>query len=170
MRSREFQRLSDTDRKLIEPLLGEYPVKLGQIANLFGITINVSNMEVGVSGQIKRDGGNYIIRVNRNEARERQRFTVAHELAHYFLHKDIIDNSADGITDTVLYRSGKSEQIEYEANRLAADIVMPLKIIERVLLSEFNGIITEQTIESLAAKFQVSKVAMEIRLSIFVDT
>jgi Zn-dependent peptidase ImmA (M78 family) len=127
-------------------------------------------MRTGVSGQIAREGGRYIIRVNRNEARERQRFTIAHELAHYLLHRDVIDGSPDGITDNVLYRSGASESIEYEANRLAAELIMPMGLIEKRLKEDFGGLVTEATIESLAASFQVSKSAMEIRLSTFVGT
>ncbi|MFH3946356.1 ImmA/IrrE family metallo-endopeptidase, partial [Acinetobacter baumannii] len=101
--------------------------------------------------------------------RERQRFTIAHELSHFFLHKAVIDSSPEGIKDNVLYRSGEPERIEYEANRLAADIVMPMPLVEQVLRDEFNGVVTEATIESLAARFQVSKAAMEIRLSTFAE-
>jgi Zn-dependent peptidase ImmA (M78 family) len=126
-------------------------------------------MRTGVSGQITNDGGAYIIRVNRNEARERQRFTIAHELAHYLLHRHVIDSSPEGITDNVLYRSGAPERIEYEANRLAADLVMPIELVEKKLKEDFDGMVTEATIESLAASFEVSKAAMEIRLSTFAE-
>jgi Zn-dependent peptidase ImmA (M78 family) len=126
-------------------------------------------MNTGVSGQITREDGHYLIRVNRHEARERQRFTIAHELAHFLLHKSVIDSSPDGIKDNVLYRSGEPERIEYEANRLAADIVMPMALVQKVLQEEFDGVVTEATIESLAARFQVSKAAMEIRLSTFAE-
>jgi Zn-dependent peptidase ImmA (M78 family) len=126
-------------------------------------------MSTGVSGQIMKENDHYTIRVNRHEARERQRFTIAHEIAHFLLHKSIIDSSPDGIKDNVLYRSGEPERIEYEANRLAADIVMPMTLVETVLREEFGGVVTEATIESLAARFQVSKAAMEIRLSTFAE-
>jgi Zn-dependent peptidase ImmA (M78 family) len=126
-------------------------------------------MRTGISGQIWKENSSYIIRVNRNEARERQRFTIAHELAHYLLHRDVIDNSPDGITDNVLYRSGAPERIEYEANRLAADLVMPMGLIEKRLKDDFGGVVTEATIESLAASFEVSKAAMEIRLATFAE-
>jgi Zn-dependent peptidase ImmA (M78 family) len=83
------------------------------------------------------------------------------------LHREIIDTSINGISDNVLYRSGEAEHIEYEANRLAADIVMPSEVIEGIIKREYRGIVTEATIEALAAKFQVSKAAMEIRLSTY---
>jgi Zn-dependent peptidase ImmA (M78 family) len=166
MVSRELQNLSPDLRMVLEKYLSTYPVKLGSLASEIGVgSIKVAGMRTGISGQIMKEGNDYIIRVNRNEARERQRFTIAHELAHFMLHRHIIDSSPNGITDTVLYRSGASERIEYEANRLAADLVMPMKLIEKKLNDDFGGVVTEATIENLAASFEVSKSAMEIRLS-----
>ena len=144
-------------------------MKLGHLAKELGVAIRVSSLGTGISGAISREGNQYVIKVNRNEARERQRFTIGHELAHFLLHRTIIDSSPDGITDTVLYRSGAPERIEYEANRLAADIVMPMRLIEKELRENFGGVVTDATIESLASQFEVSKAAMEIRLSTFVE-
>ena len=169
MTSREFKRIEGHQKEILIRYLAEYPVKLGQLAKELGVSIKVSSMSTGVSGQIKKEDSQYTIRVNRHEARERQRFTIAHELSHFLLHKIVIDSSPDGIKDNVLYRSGESERIEYEANRLAADIVMPMPLIKQVLSEEFNGVVTEATIERLAARFQVSKAAMEIRLSTFAE-
>ena len=143
---------------------------MGLLARDLGVAaVKIASMPTGVSGQISNENGQYVIRVNRNEARERQRFTIAHELAHFLLHRHVIDASPNGITDNVLYRSGAPEQIEFEANRLAAEIVMPMKLIEAKLKTNFGGIVTEATIESLADSFEVSKAAMEIRLSQFAD-
>ena len=165
MASREFRRIPAPQREIVEKHLSEYPVKLGSLAKALNVAIKVSSMSTGVSGQIAREGDGYIIRVNRNEARERQRYTIGHELSHFLLHRDVIDNSPDGITDNVLYRSGAPENVEYEANRLAADLVMPMPLVERKLREDFGGVVTDATIESLAASFDVSKAAMEIRLS-----
>lgn len=165
MASKELARVAPEEKAILDRYMTECPVKLGQLAKDLGVAIKVSSMRTGFSGQIAREGNQYVIRVNRNEARERQRFTIGHELAHYLLHRHVIDSSPDGITDTVLYRSGASERIEFEANRLAAEIVMPMSLIERELREKFGGVMTEATIEGLAAKFEVSKAAMEIKLS-----
>ena len=165
MQSREYQRLDNDIKKILASYLDDYPVKLGKIATKFDVSVKVSSMDIGISGQIMRGDEGYLIRVNRYETRERQRFTIAHELAHFFLHKTTIDRFPNGITDNVLYRSGAPERVEYEANRLAADIVMPMPLIKKVLKEQFDNIIDDDTIESLAELFQVSKPAMEIRLS-----
>lgn len=170
MTGRELKKVKADKGAILQKYLSTYPVKLGALARELGVGgIRVSSMRTGISGQITKENGEYFIRVNRNEARERQRFTIAHELAHFLLHKDVIESSPDGITDNVLYRSGAPEQIEYEANRLAADLIMPMELVAKKLHDDFGGVVTETTIESLAASFQVSKAAMEIRLSTLVE-
>lgn len=162
---REMTRISAAERAILDRYMADFPVKLGQLANELGVTVKVSSMSAGISGQISRENGHYMVRVNRNEARERQRFTIGHEIAHYLLHRAIIDNSPEGITDTVLYRSGAPERVEFEANRMAAEIVMPSRLVERELKTRYGGVITDATIEGLAELFEVSKAAMEIKLS-----
>lgn len=140
------------------------PVKLGSIARELGIAVKVSNLRMGISGQISKEENQYIIRVNRYESRERQRFTIAHELAHYLLHRDIIDSTTNGIHDNILYRSGQPLTVEYEANLLAADIVMPSALLKKKLC-DIKHEINEDVIVSLAEEFQVSRGAMDVRLS-----
>jgi Zn-dependent peptidase ImmA (M78 family) len=169
MASKELARIAPAEKEIVDRYMSEYPVKLGQLARDLGVAIKVSSLGTGISGQISREDGQYVIRVNRNEARERQRFTISHELAHYLLHRHVIDSSPEGIMDTVLYRSGKPERIEFEANRLAAEIIMPMPLVETELRIQFGGIVTEATIERLASRFEVSKAAMEIKLSTLVE-
>lgn len=166
--SREMNRISEPQKNIVTRYMSEYPVKLGQLAKELGVSIKISSLGTGISGQISREAEGYVVRVNRNEARERQRFTIGHELAHFLLHRDIIDSSPNGIQDTVLYRSGAPQNIEYEANRLAAELVMPKQLVEKELNEKFNGVVTEASIEALANRFEVSKAAMEIRLSDFI--
>lgn len=167
MRPKEWSLLSPKHQDILENYLSEFPVKVGQIAKDLGVKIKISGMHAGISGQIKREESGYVIRVNRYELRERQRFTIAHELAHFMLHKNLIDSSPDGITDNVLYRSGAPDNTEYEANRLAAEIVMPGFHVKKAFFEDFNKIPTEEAIENLAERFQVSRSAMEVRLSNF---
>jgi len=153
--------LASKDRETINKHTKNYPVKLGALAKNLGVKIKVKALNRGISGQISKENDIYIIRVNRYESRERQRFTIAHELAHFFLHRDIIDRS--GIQDNVLYRSGEPEIVEFEANRLAANILMPSNLIKEKL-KEYRGELNDEIIEQLDKEFEVSKGAMEIRL------
>ncbi len=164
MSSREWSKISDAERTIVEQHLLDAPVKLGAVAKELGISVKLSTLNPGESGNISREDDRYVIRINRYESRERQRFTLAHEIAHFLLHRDIIDSTEGGITDNVLYRSGASEQVEYEANRLAADLVMPKELIGP-RLRQLGVPISEEVIEYMATAFQVSKAAMEIRLT-----
>ena len=57
----------------------------------------------------------------------RRRFTIAHEIAHFLLHRDKI---GDQLSDDAMYRSSLSSDDERAANRLAADILMPMGLIQ----------------------------------------
>lgn len=70
------------------------------------------------------------------------------------------DKASDGITDDAMYRSGLSSKEETEANRLAADILMPYTLIQNLVNEGFK------TVPELAEKLGVSKTAMSIRLNI----
>ncbi len=160
--SQEFLGLNCEVRGQIEGFLSEYPVKLGSLAKSLGITVLRSTLPRGTSGQIGQEDGVFVIRVNRHEAKHRQRFTLAHEIAHYLLHRDKI--VADGgWSENVLLRSGQPANVEYEANRLASDLVIPSNLLE-VVAREYVGPITSEIIEDLARRFGVSTTAMEIKL------
>ncbi len=95
---------------------------------------------------LKEGNGEYAIYSNGKDPKVRRRFTYAHELAHFLLHKEHI---GDGLRENPLFRSILSNQQEIEANKLAADILMPLPILNE-----------------LAEIFDVSRSAMLIRLGI----
>ncbi len=161
--SNSFHRIDDEHKQIVEKYISVRPVPLGAIARDLGLNVKISALERGQSGLIEYRDGAYTIKINRHETRERQRFTLAHEIAHFLLHHDIIATTGQ-IADNVLYRSGQSEQIEYEANRLAADLIMPNDLLFSDL-SEMGVPVTDEVIERLAQEWQVSKAAMEIRLS-----
>ncbi len=160
--SQEYLNLDPTVRQKIDAYLSEYPVKLGAIAKSLGIKVLLSTLARGTSGQIGQENGDFVIRVNRHEAKHRQRFTLAHEIAHYLLHRDKI--VADGgWSENVLLRSGQPANVEYEANRLASDLVIPSAQLADAT-TEYSGPMTPEVIEDLARRFGVSTAAMEIKL------
>lgn len=138
----------------------ELPVKVGKIASELGLKIKVSTLQNGISGEIRKDGDSYIIKVNRHDTKERQRFTIAHEISHYLLHKELI---GDGIIDDALYRSKLSDKLEAEANKLAAEILMPWSQM-KVKIEELDNLKHEPLYEELSSIFEVSTTAIKIRL------
>ncbi|MCE0813555.1 ImmA/IrrE family metallo-endopeptidase [Buttiauxella sp. S04-F03] len=161
--SNEWLSLPDQQVALIKNHQQKLPIAVGSIAKDFGINVKVSTLAAGISGEIKDENGVIVIRVNRHDTKERQRFTLAHEIAHFLLHRDRI---GDGITDDILYRSKLSDFMEVQANRLAADILMPGHLLERKLLelTQTAELRDEQKIERLAEVAGVSTTAIKIRL------
>lgn len=140
------------------------PVKVTPIADAFGLKVfRTTEFPDWISGKILKDPANggksgYAIYVNAKHSLGRRRFTIAHEIAHFILHKEKI---GDGLIDDGLYRSGLSGKEEIEANKLAADILMPRNLINKYLaLPNFKDL------QDMADKFEVSKNAMAIRLGI----
>jgi Zn-dependent peptidase ImmA (M78 family) len=160
-RSREWILLTPNEQNLIELNQQSLPIKVGKIAKDLGVNVKASTLEMRISGEIKRiDDGKYEIRVNRHDTKYRQRFTVAHEIAHYLIHRDRI---GDGIVDDILYRSTLSDMLEAQANRLAADILMPMDLILDCL-ENFDNLKNEEKYEKVAEVAEVSTTALKIRL------
>lgn len=158
--SKEWKSLVKEQRDVIVTHQNEFPVKVGAIAKAFGITVKKSTLAAGISGEIKEVDGVCIIRVNRHDVKARQRFTIAHEIAHFLLHRAKI---RDGIADDILYRSRLSDELEAQANKLAADIVMPWGLVQKSLES-YADLKPEQKIERLAEDAEISTTAIKIRL------
>lgn len=160
MNSEEWQLLEENERAIIAASQEHVPVSLNRIAEGLGLKVLAATLPPGVSGELRPSQTGHVIRVNRHDSKARQRFTVAHEIAHYLLHKEHI---GDGISDDALYRSGLSDWREAQANRLAADIIMPADKVGAAYARE-QGQSAEDAIERLAREFNVSKAAMKIRL------
>ena len=156
-------RLSDVEQSIIRRHQQVTPVDLNAIAKELGINVWESeNLSPNVSGMLFKDpsfGGasGYSISVRAQDAYVRKRFTFAHEIAHYLLHRQ---QGADVISDDEFYRSGLSIAQETEANKLAADIIMPKHLIEAMIGAGIKDIAV------LANSLAVSQSAMMIRLGI----
>jgi len=154
-------RINGNDLAVIQRHIKNVPVKVGALATDLGLKVVLATLPMNISGLIQpEDGDGFVIKINRFESKERQRFTIAHEISHYLLHRDRINA---GIIDSVLYRSKLSSRIEAEANRLAADIVMPRQAVSAEM-ANFAKDLGDDEISDLAEKFQVSKQAMAIRV------
>jgi len=145
----------------IRSFQGSYPIHVHRIASAMGIGIRRSDtLPDNIAGYIKRQNdhdGKYEIHVNAAHNHKRQRFTIAHELAHFILHHDMI---GDCITDDALYRSGLSSRVEVEANELAMNILIPWHLVEPRLKEDHISV------NCLARDFDVSTSAMSVRLGI----
>lgn len=142
------------------------PVDVVALSRALGIPVREVPLRENISGLIKKVGpDSYEIRVNSEHSETRKRFTIAHELGHFVLHKALI---GDGIVDNAAYRSADGEfsnpaigsRQETEANKFAANLLMPDESITKL---QRQGITTPR---QMAAILKVSEGAMKIRLGI----
>lgn len=155
----EWHRITAEQQAIILKYHDDFPVKLGEIAKDLGIIVKLSTLTPGISGQIKETDEGVVIKINRHDSKGRRRFTLAHEIAHFLLHRDHLKA---GIEDTILFRSSLSNKLEVEANRLAADISMPFSLIDAIQFP--SDIRLEQKIEQVAMLADLSIPAIEVRL------
>lgn len=165
MTSREWRGLDPAVRATIESFQDAVPIKLPDLSRALGVQVKASTLAPGISGELRPDGtGGFVVRVNRHDPPKRQRFTVAHEIAHFLLHREQIGS---GIKDDVLYRSDLSDRTEQEANRLAADILMPDLLIGTELEDAREAGAGDLVLD-LSERFNVSEAAMRIKLEKYI--
>lgn len=106
---------------------------------------------------IKRVASNlFEIAVNKKHHPNRQRYSMAHEYAHYILHREKIDEMPEG--EQILHRNGTRNDIESQANRFAAEILMPPALFEAALIA------SNRKIKETAHILRVSQEALTYRL------
>lgn len=100
-----------------------------------------------------------VIVVNLSDSAARQRFTIAHELAHYVLHRE--ENS-----ELYAHRdAGETGGIEQEANIFASNVLMPEELVKDALEKNGNPLNRQIQVEIIAQEFAVSRDAANVRLN-----
>lgn len=133
------------------------PIPVEQIAEKMNIKISYAP-STDYSGILIRKDGGALMGINSEESPGRRRFTVAHELGHYFLEKttavsiDYRDNSS---------RPDKTKQ-EVMADDFAANLLMPKEFLVHDYV--MVGGRYEEKLVRLAEQYQVSREAMMWRL------
>lgn len=146
-------------QKVIRRFTSSVPVNIVGLSRSLGISVRQAALSDN-AGEILRDlarGGfsGYSIVVNATDPKVRKRFTVAHELGHFLLHRDRIGNR---LVEDRMYRSGLGDTREAEANKLAADLLMPRRLVGDLRRAGISSA------AELALRFEVSVDAMRIRL------
>lgn len=131
------------------------PLDVSDLVKALKIKIYFEPMLGDDSGSLtkNRKTGEWKMLINSLHHPHRQRFTIAHEIGHHIKHGAF----QDAFTDTTFFRNGESNKMESEANRFAAELLMPEK--------RFNALIEsgKTKVEELADCFQVSSMAVRIR-------
>ncbi len=113
-----------------------FPVNPVSVANSEGIEVfSIDFRDDSVSGILRKEDGAYRIYVNSNHSNNRKRYTIAHEIGHYVLHRDDVAAFVD--PELNLYRSkdsrgevGSQGDMEIQANIFASALLMPAELVE----------------------------------------
>ncbi len=151
--------LIDTPENLLQfaKCQGLEPVPLDvlTVAEKLGIGVELVSLENDISGILYNveEKDSWLMQVNKDHHPNRQRYTIAHELGHFCLHRHL----ERYFEDKIFFRGSESSKIEWQANDFASAILMPEDDFREKMSS---GV---KKIELLASLFKVSTLALRIR-------
>ena len=171
MEEKNIRRLADNFREENQIFNVKNIVKnLEYCIESIGVKVFYSDMSAfdypdSVSGYTRvNDNNEPEIVVNSNHVEGRRRFTMAHELGHILFHWNWPKKKLNKNEVSILYRNENSEQsdniVEQEANEFAAQILLPLNIIEKALpkpIDQYNDIEFRNLIANVSKSFNVTK-------------
>lgn len=135
------------------------PVPVTEIAERNGVEVVVANFGKNrdrVSGIC--DFRRAKIFVNVADRFERRRFTIAHELGHWILHRDSCESTPEQYSFLPRFQHTDDHgPMEQEANCFAAHLLVPGRLLRQV--------VGAATATELADIFEVSRTTMEFRIS-----
>lgn len=137
----------------------EHPkeIDLEAIAEDKGVTV-IDAPLIGLEARLVRHGDRGVIRVRAGSGESgRRRFSIAHELGHWFLHKGI--SQIFPCTSENL-RDYKNSPVEIEANIFAAEFLMPTWIFKETIKDKE---VTIENIQACADEFKTSLTSTAIR-------
>ena len=122
---------------------------------------DVFDAESTNDGSIKiESAGNFRIFLPDYVSDERNRFTIAHEIGHYFLHYKIKSSGIGRMQAARLSRGG-IDRAEWEANWFAAGFLMP----KSIFIEKANEVKGDEV--ALARYFHVSVASVRIQLKYY---
>jgi Zn-dependent peptidase ImmA (M78 family) len=155
---------------LVEKLgLKAPPVPVEKLAKALGVRIEYNPFDDELSGMAFLRDGKPIIGVNSKHHPNRQRFTIAHELAHVVLHRPhletavLIDKSRNFIPRDPTSAEG-IDPLEIQANAFASELLLPARLVRQVLSESAGDLHDDEYLIRLAQRFRVSLTAFQIRL------
>lgn len=156
------------------------PVDIDTVATLLGIIVSDTPKfdidDINTVGKItleKNEPATVWINPLENSYLPRRRFTLAHEIGHFCMHRSSNQTTFVDTKSTMNRSESYWNRFESEANNFAADLLMPSPLIRsvgRVIINAYKleknveKMPMSQFLEQMAVRFKVSNPAMEYRL------
>lgn len=149
------------------------PVQVRTVAEFLGLAVMMEPLDEGMSGLlITPPTGKACVVINSLDPLNRQRFTIGHEIGHYYMRHQFEAGShvhADR-GHFISYRGPRAsagiDPREIEANNFASTLLMPSKMLRRSVAEMTGGKpLLDEHVTELAVEYLVSEQAMTIRLT-----
>lgn len=138
MRPKFEQKIPLADKQLLRKFQSNPRQSIKELAEAVGVRVEVADLPSERQAYLDYQQGigdqdEYVIYVNSGCSKEEMRWAVAHELGHYFLHRDTCGrdyaqfNLSNDQNDYFLER-----EEEWEANNFAEDLLLPTSWIQRL--------------------------------------
>ena len=143
------------------------PVGLLALAREQGIT-GIQCIPDGLEGLLERHGSSYVIGVNARRPSTRQRFTIAHEIAHQLVNQTLLPDSPgiDARRASFFKSQSSDDHIERRIERLcdiaASELLLPERLLQKDHLVGTGPSL--DTLREISQSYQVSPQAAGIRL------
>jgi Zn-dependent peptidase ImmA (M78 family) len=147
------------------------PIDVEYVAERLHLNVAYADLGSDVSGLLISRGSITTIAVQASDHPNRQRFTIAHEIAHYCLRHQFEPGEHVHVDrgHLITPRNSKSsagvDLKEIEANQFAACLLMPSKLLQTRIKRLRATSLRDSHVTLLASEFGVSEQAMTIRLS-----
>lgn len=162
--------ISKLPNNIRQKYLKQLPVPIIAIAHDLGLRVFESeNFRETESGSIKKENSDFHIYVNEADPPARKRFTIAHEIAHFLLHRNYLKDIKEHVDEVKLpigngslnrakvsLQSQSQKKLEIEANKFAAELLMPEAAFK-------NAWDKANQIDDVAETFDVSPSAASFR-------
>jgi len=157
-------------KKTAQELVAAYgtPIDLDKLMKDEEITLKREVMEDSVSGMLVIKPADTVIVVNSSHHHTRQRFTIAHEFGHYYLHnataQAFVDQSEQVFLRDAVSACGTHTQ-EIQANWFAAELLMPKDYLLKKFENKKIDLYDDYQLRLLASELKVSVQALVVRLT-----
>lgn len=153
---------------LTEKGVSRAPVPVDRIAKNMGINVRYTPFDDGLSGMAFIRDDQRVIAVNALHHPNRQRFTLAHELAHHVLHDEKLRGGDIHVDKVILHRDDLAakgtDRDEIAANAFASEFLIPEFLLSQESRGEID-LLDEAALAALAKRFKVSMAALHFRIA-----
>ncbi|MCD8864317.1 ImmA/IrrE family metallo-endopeptidase [Staphylococcus arlettae] len=159
---------NDKQREIEEMIVSDekgFFIDLTEICNILEIAVeekvNVFDFSMNDSGWYDSEENKIII--NSLEPKNRKRFTLAHELGHAMLEHD---GKSFRTSDTIKYEDIIKKIRETEANKFAAQLLMPKRLVHYLLLEAIKNMdYNSKNLDEFQVDQLIKEVAKTLRVS-----